>query len=620
MNRKIIRKLRRSAILLNTSNPFLSPLLLASFSVLNGFMTMKELVRLLSHPLSALVIILTTAGGVFLATVPIGKLQKKFSDSEPTWSEWKRFNHTMLRNFIFTLPITITGGILNLTVITPIEFPRAGLFVSLLITAFYLMISVPLTAVVNLHMDHLTKEKNRDEELIFNIRFKLSLVIFSSFIGTILMFILTAVLSSTSQFLLHRELPLSIPVLFMIIGTTAVFFMLLMVYLIMKNIVDPLQNMVTSFKTGASGDMTVQIPVLSTDEIGLVSQISNTLFSNLNRGFSSILKTTRELEESKKVLGEGVNEMASAVTQIRQNLEQTNLQMEDHSSSVIETTTAVEQLARNIDSLDESIQQQKRILNLSSDSLKELLTLNDQLTDLSRQGVSKTEILVSASKEGNTKIHAMQEMVNKITDDSRHLAEANTLIAQVASKTNLLAMNAAIEAAHAGDAGKGFAVVADEIRKLAETASNQSKSIGVNLKQVLDNIENVGKESKSVQSTFQEIDSHVEDVQIAVDKMGEFTTTVSSFSTELDRAISELEQVSESVIQGSKEMQIGNSEILKAITNMRDINQRVQEAVREISVGADEIAEQSAFMLDQNRSTDESLENVVTIVNQYKIS
>ena len=620
MNKILIRKVRRSATLLYLSLPVLSPLLLAYFSVLSGFMTMKELAAMLSNPISAIFTLLVSVIAILPVVLGVKNFKKKFTANEPSWQEWKKFNYIILGGFILTLPLEIFAAILQLEVIDPIEFPNAGLFVTLLITAFFLMLSIPLTVTVNINMDRLTKENNRDNKIIFNIGFKLRLAIISSFIGTLLLFITTSLIATVAVDSLHRELPLSIPVLFIISGATALVFMALTLFLIVKNIVKPLQRMVSMFEKGASGDMTVELPIGSTDEIGLVSQFANSLFGSLNEGFGSILAMTGDLSENKKALGNVVNEMASAVTQIRQNLDQTNKQMDNHSASVVETTAAVEELARNIESLDERIRQQKQILNVSSNSLKDLLKLNAQLTDLSKQGMNKTEILVNISKDGYAKIWNMQEIVNKITDDSRHLSEANTLIASVASQTNLLAMNAAIEAAHAGDAGKGFAVVADEIRKLAETASTQSKSIGVNLKQVLGNIVNVGEESQSVQSTFKEIDSHVTDVQEAVDKMGEFTKTVSSFSSQLDQGISELEQVSANVIQGSSEMQSGNEEILKATSSMRDINYKVIEAVKEISVGADAIAGQSAIMLDQNRSTDKSLENVVKVISRYKIS
>ena len=620
MNKILEKKYIKRSIPVFLTTPLLVPLILAYFSVLSGFLTKSEFAYLLTNPASVTLIIVSCLFALALALQPLFLLRKQEGGQDLSWDVWKKFQTGVLRNFAITLPFTIITSVIHLIYIVKIEFPHAGIIASFFVFAFFLMISVPLMNLVSLVMDRLTRESSDEVDTLFTLKAKLFVIIMSSFLGIIIMFIMIGLTSSVAMIDLQRELPVSVPVLFGISGIVAFIFITITLVVILRHIIQPLLNMVEKFQTGAEGNLTVKLDVSSTDEIGLLSQVANNLFSSLNSGFGLILSTMKQLTGNKRLLGEGINEMASAVGDIKKHLDHTNSQMEDHSSSVIQTTSSVEELARNIEALDQSIKQQKQILGLSSDSLKELLEMNSKLTQLSEQGTEKTGILVGASQEGNTRIIKLQDIVNKITDDSQHLVEANTLIAAVASQTNLLAMNAAIEAAHAGEAGRGFAVVADEIRKLAETASVQSKSIGINLKQVLDNIQVVGAESKSVQSSFTEIDSHVVDVRSAVEQMSRFTQTVSEFSSKLGQAISELEEVSERVIQGSSEMQIGNSEILQAVTRMRDINQGVIDSMKEISDRSDEISRQSEKILDQNRSTDESLENVFTIIGEYKIS
>ena len=622
MDQNKYKRLFISSTIIFAVNPILAPLLLSYFSSLTDFLTKEELAIVLKmqNPFVVATMLITTAAAIFLNIIPLKAFHKKNLSTPPSWQEFRRFNIFLTLRFLLTLPIIIIGGFLNIVVFMKIGFPQAGMITTLLIIAFFLMLSIPLSGLFISDLDKYIREMNKDSKTSISIGLKFITAIFSCFLGTILMFILISNICDTAVFDLGRTLPVSMTTLFSISGGFALICLSITLTLIVKNIINPMKEMSSYFETGASGDFRVRLNAESSDEVGLVTQMADNLFTSLNRGFGQITKTITELSNNKVELGNRVEDMASAVVEIRQNLEQTNRQMEDHSTSVIETTAAVEQLARNIDSLGESIHRQKEILGHSSGALEELLGANNQLILLSKDNITRTDSLVNVSEEGNKKIQAMQNMVDTIINDSQHLAEANTLIAAVATQTNLLAMNAAIEAAHAGEAGRGFAVVAGEIRKLAETASEQSKSIGVNLKQVLDNIEKVGSESKSVQSTFLQIDSHVNDVQKAVENTNDFTDTIISFTEQLQNSISELETVSESVIQGSNEMQIGNTEILEAITNIRNISQKVSEAVKEIAIGADEISNQSALMLDQNQSTDSSLKDVENVISVYKIS
>ncbi len=213
------------------------------------------------------------------------------------------------------------------------------------------------------------------------------------------MFIMIATISSIALFELGKTLPVSIPVLFISAGGTAIVFIFIMLGLVMNNIVSPLRTMVTTFEVGVSGDFTVSVPAHSTDEISLVALMANSLFAKLNSGFRNILNTINVLSDNKQELGGIVSGIASAVVQIRENLSETNEEMSAHASSVAETTASVEELARNIDSLNDSIGQQRSILQLSSDALRELLIFNSQLTDLSKQGLEKSESLVSVSQD-----------------------------------------------------------------------------------------------------------------------------------------------------------------------------------------------------------------------------
>jgi len=115
--------------------------------------------------------------------------------------------------------------------------------------------------------------------------------------------------------------------------------------------------------------------------------------------------------------------------------------------------------------------------------------------------------LQSSSEEGGHGLKEVSVDIQEIAKESDGLMEINAVMENIASQTNLLSMNAAIEAAHAGEAGKGFAVVADEIRKLAESSSDQSKTIGTVLKKIAESIKNITGSTDNVLKKFEAIDA-----------------------------------------------------------------------------------------------------------------
>jgi methyl-accepting chemotaxis protein len=197
--------------------------------------------------------------------------------------------------------------------------------------------------------------------------------------------------------------------------------------------------------------------------------------------------------------------------------------------------------------------------------------------------------LMEASEVGRSGLQEVAADIQEIARESEGLLEINAVMENIASQTNLLSMNAAIEAAHAGEAGKGFAVVADEIRKLAENSGEQSKTISTVLKKIKDSIGKITTSTDSVLNKFAAIDREVRTVSDQEENIRNAMEEQNAGSKQILVAVGELNEITRKVKDGSTQMLEGSEQVIHESKNLGAVTEEITNGMNEMATGADQI-------------------------------
>jgi len=197
--------------------------------------------------------------------------------------------------------------------------------------------------------------------------------------------------------------------------------------------------------------------------------------------------------------------------------------------------------------------------------------------------------------------------------------EINLVMENIASQTNLLSMNAAIEAAHAGELGKGFAVVADEIRKLAENSGEQSKVSGAVLKKIKEAIDKISLSTATVLDRFEAIDSSVKIVAEQEENIRRSMEEQGLGNRQILQGVGNVNEITRHVSGGSREMLDGAKEVIRESTNLEKVTQEITSGMSEMALGTEQVNKAVSAVNDLTGRTRENISLLVQAVSQFKV-
>ena len=410
--------------------------------------------------------------------------------------------------------------------------------------------------------------------------------------------------------------------IFMIIfAVISIIISAIIAFVIAVQIVRPIINMSLALKdiSQGEGDLTKVISEKGKDETADMAHYFNLTLKKIKDLVITIKRQSGMLSDIGNDLASNMNETAAAINEITTNIQSVKSRVINQSASVTETNATMEQITENINKLNRHVEKQSSSVAQSSSAIEEMLANIQSVTGTLVKNSANVKELMDASEVGKNGLQEVASDIQEIARESEGLLEINSVMENIASQTNLLSMNAAIEAAHAGEAGKGFAVVADEIRKLAESSSDQSKTISTVLKKIKNSIDKITQSTNNVLNKFESIDSRVKTVAEQEENIRNAMEEQAQGSKQILDAIGQVNEITQQVKTGSEEMLGGSKEVRREGGNLEKVTQEITGGMNEMAIGAEQINVAVNEVNDLSGKNRENIDLLVKEVSRFKV-
>jgi len=338
------------------------------------------------------------------------------------------------------------------------------------------------------------------------------------------------------------------------------------------------------------GDLTVAFDERSSDELGRLAEDLRSFSASLRDALGTIQASSTSSIAVKEELVATATEASAAAHEIDVNTSSIAASITSLSGSVSEAAAIMADSSARLSTLEGDIDQQYAVVERSSEAVGGMIASIGAVADATRLRKEANAALGDSAASGARQLDETLTVIRSIRDRMGEISGAADLIKNLANKTNLLAMNAAIEAAHAGDAGKGFAIVADEIRSLAEASSGGSKRINAVLKEIMARIAQAASAGEQTRGLFSGLEAELSAAAVAFEAVAEAMDGLRSGTREIQDSMRGLKEASDQVNEGRSALDAATRRSAEAIASAKRVALEVADGVGEIRTGMSDIS------------------------------
>ena len=388
-----------------------------------------------------------------------------------------------------------------------------------------------------------------------------------------------------------------------------------------RTVVNPLgklHNALCEIAVGG-GDLTKKLNSAGRDEISRVARAFNEFVEKLAVIIADIQTETNNLDSARHTIFKSVEssgEANSFVDTVAVRMQELSRELTGELENFTESVESIEAKVRGF---DDQVQDQATMVEESTAAVQQMIASVGNVVKVSESSGEASRRLLESAETGRNRVSESVQAVESINMRVGSVMEMIDIIKRIAGTTNLLAMNAAIEAAHAGDSGRGFAVVADEIRKLAETTSDQSRGIADTLGTIVDDVHKAVEISSASQNGYEQIYSTIEDVSNAFAEIVSNMSELETGSRQVLDAMSSLRSSSSAVRDGSGEIKAETERLTTGIAAIRHDSSETAAAAADLKVKQSRVSDLLAVMTSAARDLESSSSQLVEKIAHFVI-
>jgi len=370
----------------------------------------------------------------------------------------------------------------------------------------------------------------------------------------------------------------------------------------------------------SSGDLTVRLDRSSRDEIGELSARIQRHIDEFSRVIGTIQDISRAASLLRTDLVAGSEESSASVTQIGGNISSIGSTIGELDGVIEHTGARLDEINSSIRELETQIERQTQSVEDSSSAVEQMAASVNGVSRIAADRQEAARTLRAVTSNGHENVEATDEKVSAISSSVEEILGIITVINTIASQTSILSMNAAIEAAHAGEYGKGFSVVAAEIRRLSESTNENAKRIKQQLEQVAELTGETKRMSGTTRESFQAVET---EVGTTSDALSEISATMRELSEGTESVLTTTAgagEITQAIRRDATTVLSRSEEITREMRSVREMSSSVRGGIEEIGVGTREINHMVENLSSVTRAMTDKIDQLGASVDHFRIA